>query len=75
MDKIGNWFWTVLVLATLALFITLFAPDAMMGKGMIGLTVAVGWYFIIRDTLMVRSRNKQRQREYEERHGIDKEDT
>ncbi|MGY5855326.1 MAG: hypothetical protein RTS72_01915 [Candidatus Thorarchaeota archaeon] len=58
MSKVDKWFMTVLVLATLALVITLFAPDPMMGKGMVGLTVAVGWYFVIRDALMVRSRNK-----------------
>ena len=70
---------TILFLATLALAVTIFDPDPLVGKFWLGVAVFVGWFLIIqfavRDTLRVHRQNKQRQREYEERHGRDKEGT
>ena len=60
--EIGNWFWAVLILTTLACLVGWLAPEPFMGKIMITIAAAVGWYYVIADTLSVRARNKQKLR-------------
>jgi len=63
-NEIGNFFWYVLILTTLACLSGWFAPEPLIGKSMVTIAAAVGWFYVILDTLAVRRRNKQRREEY-----------
>ena len=63
-NEIGNFFWYVLILTTLACLSLWFAPEPLIGKSMATIAAAVGWFYVILDTLAVRRGNKQRREEY-----------
>ncbi len=63
-DEIGNFFWYVLILTTLACLSGWFAPNPYIGTSIATIAAAVGWFYVILDTLAVRRGNKQRREEY-----------
>ncbi len=62
-DEIDNYFWYVLILTTLACLSGWFYPERHIVTGLATLAAAVGWSYVILDTLEVRRRNKQREKE------------
>ncbi len=61
--EIGNWFWTVLILTTLACLSLWFAPNPLIGKLIATFAATVGWFYVLMDTLAVNRLNKQRREE------------
>ena len=64
-DVIGNYFWFVLILTTFAFLADWFAPESLVDESFTIMAVAIGWLYVILDTLEVRRRNKRRQEEHE----------
>ena len=63
-NEIGNFFWYVLILTTLACLAGWFAPNPYIGTSIATIAAAVGWFYVILDTRKVNRRNKQRREEY-----------
>ena len=63
-SEIGNFFWYVLILTTLACLAGWFAPNPYIGTSIATVAAAVGWFYMILDTRAVNRRNKQRREEY-----------
>jgi len=61
--EIENFFWSILVLTTLACLSGWFYPERYIGTTLATIAAVVGWSYVILDTLEVRRTNKRREAE------------
>lgn len=63
-SEIGNFFWYVLILTTFACLSDWFAPESLVSESFTIMAVAIGWFYVLLDSLAVRRKNRQRREEH-----------